>query len=133
MARKKKDWQGLEFEATIGKMVNGCVERQPMLRMVKIEDGCANYCKHCGCLPTLHVANFTSKADGNGPSIHPGMAYMACSHCGDCDGEWYEDRESALKAWNASNEGSPKKREGTEDDDDIFESIFGDCKLPASI
>lgn len=93
-------------------------EKKPLAKIVDVGDDKAQYCRYCGGLPSLHIANFKDK------DAHPNNVYVCCSHCGECDGKWYPDEQSALEAWNELNLGSlPRNQKERDIYDDAVEAV----------
>ena len=99
-------------------------EKKPLAKIVEVGDDRAQYCSHCGGLPSLHIANFKDK------DAHPDNVYICCSHCGECDGKWYPDEQSALDAWNEANLGSLPRNPKDKDMYDIIKEMVENMKLP---
>lgn len=99
-------------------------DREPLAKIEQISADYAQPCRDCGDLPAFHIANFKDKA------AHPNNVYICCSHCSHCDGKWYPDKETALKAWNEENMGSKPRDRSKKDHYDFVNEVMKDFHIP---
>lgn len=120
---KKRDWEGIEFDEMFGECESNDrnLTDEPYMKLVYLDERTVVPCKECGRYPRLHVANFINRA------AHPNNIYMSCP-CGNCDGNWYPDRESAIEAWNVENAGSQPKDPEKKDMYDHLAYVLEDLK-----
>lgn len=113
------------FDAVFGEFRAESVEydKEPMFDISVIGEEYAQPCRCCGEQPAVHVANFSDKEN------HPSNVYICCSHCSECDGKWYPDRESALAEWNNRNIGSKPRDKSKEDVYDFIGKIMENFKI----
>lgn len=117
--------EGLEFDSLFGTFHASSLEqdKEPMFKIVPIGEEYAQPCHNCGDQPALHIANFKNKEK------YPSSVYICCSHCSECDGKWYADRESALAEWNRRNMGSKPRDKSVKDGYDFIKEIMSDSKI----
>ena len=124
MGRKKKINNNIDFDAIFGNFQSDVEQdNSPMSTMVVASADKARPCKECGRYPRIHIANFKNK------TAHPNNVYISCA-CGECDGNWYPDIETALAAWNAANEGAVARPDGKKDEYDFTAEIVRDMRIP---
>jgi len=128
MPKRKKTEEfdeSIEFNNLFGTFHAASVEQynEPMFKIVVIGEGYAQPCHCCGDQPALHIANFKDKEK------HPSNIYICCSHCSDCDGNWYTDKETALAEWNRRNFGSKPRDKSKDDMYDFINKIMDDFKI----
>ena len=128
MTRRRKNTEfdeGLEFDNLFGTFHASSVEedKEPIFKLVQITEEYAQPCRCCGAQPTIHVANFSDKEG------HPNNIYISCSHCSECDGKWYPDRETALAEWNRLHMGSVPRKPDAKDMYDFVGKIMETVKF----
>ena len=125
--RKKTDGigEGLEFDTLFGTFHAESIKQdeEPIFKIVTVGEDYAQRCHNCGEQPAFHIANFKDKEK------HPDNVYICCSHCSNCDGNWYPDRESALAEWNRRNLGSKPRDKSKKDIYDFVAEIMKDFKI----
>lgn len=89
--------ENVNFDDVFGSFDTKAIEEPLPVETKVLDDGRAHPCNDCGLYPTIHNSVIRKN------EIFKNRFYISCDTCSMCDGNWYDNEDEAIAAWNELN------------------------------